>query len=87
MVSPHLSTNDKHALKPQHSATERELNAIESENAKNLQSDGFRTYQARSSSFTHARLLVKRGVLCFASPSLRTDRWMALLFLKKRVRN
>jgi len=29
----------------ENSATDRELNAIESENAKNLQSDGFREYQ------------------------------------------
>jgi secreted Zn-dependent insulinase-like peptidase len=31
------------------SATGRELNAIESENAKNLQSDGFRLYQLQKS--------------------------------------
>ena len=33
------------------SATGRELNAIESENAKNLQSDGFRIYQVEKSRF------------------------------------
>lgn len=32
-----------------HSATSRELNAIESENAKNLQNDGFRAYQLEKS--------------------------------------
>jgi insulysin len=32
-----------------YSATDRELNAIESENAKNLQSDGFRLYQLEKS--------------------------------------
>lgn len=34
-----------HKSKQHNSATDRELNAIESENAKNLQSDGFRAYQ------------------------------------------